>query len=511
MNKINYHTCHLWLAGFALLLSACTADADGPVPEAAVDTTERPLTVTAQLEAEVETRAASTTTSALETGTLAVFRKTTNGYAALNNIPYVWDTTDKKWKSADAGDKDKTIYVNHQDAEVYAYYPYDASRGTNTTFNLTMGRNTPDATMLYSATQKVNNRTALATFAMKSGYSRITFRLLNMNLPYCLIKEVKVTFASAMKTQGTIDISAATPTTAAKSTTASSYTFPLAATDSINSLGIGTGKWDETLDLLMIPGQAVPQMIISVQLKLSGMLSNATTSVTIPATAISGTLVQGKQYIIPLLVKGTTISFDSNKVPDIGANTDKDPYGEDKLTAYTLPPVTLADGLNVATGNLYYYTSSIISTDQNPNYVLDGDVNNWYCFAARDGKQWVEIDKGTTLVSSFNATPDLCARLGSNWRMPKSAELQQISNLTKTAGMCNDSGATDKKDTEGVWVGSYDSSLTDVNYQTTAVFFTPGTYISSDGGSLTVSKTDITYSASGTTNGLVRCVSEQKY
>lgn len=508
MNKFNYHTSHLWLAGFALLLSACTADADGPVPEADVDTTERPLTVTAQLEAEVETRA---TTSALETGTLAVFRKTTNGYAALNNVPYTWNATDKKWKSANAADKAKTIYVNHQNAEVYAYYPYKSAQGSSTTFNLTMGRNTPDATMLYSATQKVNNRTALATFAMKSGYSRITYRLLNMNLPYCLIKSATVTFGNAMKTQGTIDISAATPTTTAGTTTATTFNFTFAKTDSIHTLGIGTGKWDETLDLLMIPGQSVPQMTITVELTLSGMLTNATTSVTIPPSAITGNLVQGKQYIIPLLVKGTTISFDTNKVPDIGENSEQKPYGEDKLTAYTLPPVTLADGLNVATGNLYYYTSAIISTAQNPNYVLDGNKNNWYCFAARDGKQWVEKDKGTTLVSSFNATPDLCARLGTNWRMPKSAELQQLSNLTKTAGMCNDSGATDKKDTEGVWVGNYNSSLTDVNYQTTAVFFTPGIYISSDGGYLTVSKTSISYSASGATSGSVRCVSTQKY
>ena len=503
MNKFNYHTCHLWLAGFALLLSACTADADGPVPEEKVDTTERPLTVTAQLEAEVVTRATAT---ALETGTLAVFRKTTNGYAALNNIPYTWNTTDKKWKSADAADKAKTIYVNHQDADVYAYYPYNSARGTNTSFNLTMGRNTPDATMLYSATQKVNNRTALATFAMKSGYSRITFRLLNMNLPYCLIKSASVTFASAMKTQGTIDISAATPTTTAGTATSSSYAFPLSTPDSIYSSGIGTGKWDETLDLLMIPGQSVPQMTISVQLTLSGMLTNAKTSVTIPSGTISGTLVQGKQYIIPLLVKGTTISFASNKVPDIGANTEQDPYGEDKLTAYTLPPVTLADGLNVATGNLYYYTSKLINTSQNPNYELDGNVNNWYCFAARNGKQWVEKDQGGSLKSTFGTSPDLCVRLGTNWRMPTKAELQQISNLTKTTGSCNDSGTGA---VSGVWVGSYNSSQG--NYQKSAVFFTPGTYISSDGGSLTVTTSGITYSASGATSGLVRCVSNQKY
>ncbi|WP_373168194.1 fimbrillin family protein [Bacteroides cellulosilyticus] len=502
MKTFNYHTCHLWLAGFALLLGACTSETDGLFPGGETDTTERPLTVTAQLDAEVETRA--TTATALETGTMAVYRKATNGYAALNNIPYTWNSTDKKWKSADAADKAKTIYVNHQDAEVYAYYPYDSGRGTNTSFNLAMGRNTPSATMLYSSTQKVNNRTALATFAMKSGYSRITFRLLNMNLPYCLIKSASVTFGSAMKTQGTIDISAATPTTAAGSATIGSYTFPLTAADSIYSSGIGTGQWDETLDLLMIPGQAMPQMTISVQLTLSGMLANASTSVTIPAGTI-GTLVQGKQYIIPLLVKGTTISFASNKVPGIGANTDKAPWGEDKLTAYTLPPVTLADGLNVATGNLYYYTSKLIRTSQNPNYTVDG-ANNWYCFAARNGKQWVEKDQGGSLVSSFSTTNDRCPRLGTNWRMPTKAELQTIASLTKTAGSCNDSGTGA---VSGVWVGSYNSGQG--NYQKSAVFFTQGTYVSSDGGYLTVTTSGITYSASGAASGLVRCVSTQKY
>lgn len=205
-------------------------------------------------------------------------------------------------------------------------------------------------------------------------------------------------------------------------------------------------------------------------------------------------------------MKGTTISFASNKVPDIGANTEQDPYGEDKLTAYTLPPVTLADGLNVATGNLYYYTSKLINTSQNPNYELDGNVNNWYCFAARNGKQWVEKDQGGSLKSTFGTSTDLCVRLGTNWRMPTKAELQQISNLTKTAGSCNDSGTGA---VSGVWVGSYSSSQG--NYQKSAVFFTPGTYISSDGGSLTVTTSGITYSASGATSGLVRCVSNQKY
>lgn len=498
MKKYAHYTHWLLPAAALLLLSACTAEEPAGLPGEPWDTTERPLTVTAQLEAAVETRAAT----ALQEGTLAVFRKTTNEYAALSNIPYTWDAGTTSWKSADAADKNKTVYVDHRNAEVYAYYPYNASQGSNTVFSLTMGKNTPSATMLYSATQTVNNRTALATFAMKSGYARISFRILNKNLPYCLIRSAAIAFGSAVKTQGTLDISAATPTVSLGAATATNYAFPLSDTDSIYKTGIGTGRWDETLDLLMLPGQGVPAMTFTVKLKLNGMLSEATTTVTIPAGAISGNLVQGKQYIIPLMVKGTTISFASASVPGMGANTDKDSYGEDMLTAYTLPPVTLDTDLQVATGNLFYYVSKLISESQNPNYALDG-VNNWYCFAARDGYRWAE----QTPTYQFGAIPsqDLCERVGDNWTLPTAAQLQKLTTLTKTAGTCNDSG---KGSQSGCWIGSYNAGQG--FYQKSAIFLTNGNYLAGDGGYLTVSGATLTFTASGTAAGsFIRCMVKQ--
>lgn len=477
-----------------LLLSACTAEEPAGLSVDLSDATERPLTVTAQLEAAVETRAVT----GLQEGTLAVFRKTTNGYAALNNIPYTWDADAMGWKSADSTDKEKTVYVDHRDAEVYAYHPYDASRGSSPVFNLIMGKNIPGATMFYSATQKVNNRTALATFTMKSGYARLTFRLLNKNLPYCLIKSATVGFGSAVKTQGSLDISVATPAVSLGAVTATSFAFPLTDSDSIYKTGIATGQWDETLDLLMVPGQSVPQMTFTVKLKLSGMLNEATTAVTIPAGAISGNLAPGKQYIIPLMVKGTTISF-TNPVPGIGTNTDKDPYGEDKLTAYTLPPVKLADDLQVATGNLYYYVSKLISTTQNPNYALDG-ANNWYCFAARDGYRWSE-QAPTYQFSAIPAT-DLCKRVGDNWTLPTRAQLAQLTFSSKRVGTCNDSG---KGAQSGCWLGSYNSAQG--SYQQNAIFLTNGNYLASDGGYLNVNGATLTYYTTGTAaNSFIRCV-----
>lgn len=486
-------TKQVLLAGAVFLLGGCSATDTGEWPEDRTDTTERPLTVCAQMEAEVVTRAAS----ALETGTMAVFRKTTNGYAALNNIPYTWDAATKSWKSADADDKDKTIYVDHRDAQVYAYYPYNPSQGSSTTFSLAMGRNTPAKTMLYSASQTVNNRTALASFAMKSGYSRVTFRIQNTNLPSYRITKAAVSFVSAVKSQGTIDISATTPTTTAGSTTVSSFDFGLAAGDSIYDSGIGTGQYDETADLLMIPGQSLPTMTFTIELSMPGASTKyATISATIPAATVSGSLIQGKQYIIPLLLSGTTITFNQT-VPPLGDITDTDPFGEDKLTAYTLPPVTV-NGVNVATGNLYFYESELISSAQNPNYVLDGK-NNWYCFAGRSGKMWPEKDK--TATNTFTSSTERCERLGSNWYCPSAADLQALAAATRSGRVSYSESSTTAY---GYWIGATSAN------KTTAIFLQEGNYVAKDGGYLQVNSSGITFQ-SGSVTGYVRCMSTQQY
>ena len=490
-------TIHLLLATMLFLFGGCGAGETDPwtnsLPDNPTDTAERPLNVSAQLEASVTTRAAGN----LETGTLAVYRKTTNGYAGLNNIPYTWDDATKSWKSAGATDKTKTIYVDHRDAEVYAYYPYESSRGANTVFNLNMARNTPDKTMLYSSSQSVNNRTATATFAMKSGYSRLTFRIQNTNLPSYRITKATATFASAVKNAGTIDISAATPTTIG-SGSVGSYVFPLTAGDSIFDTGIGTAKYDETCDLLMIPGQSVPAITFAIELSMPGASSKfASISATIPAGTVSGNLVQGKQYIIPLLLSGTTLTFNQNISPVLPDAEDQDPFGEDKLTAYTLPPVTV-NGLNVATGNLYYYESDIIGSDQNPNYILDGK-NNWYCFAGRSGKQYVETKK--TATSTFIKDNERCGRLGSNWYCPSASELQTLAGAIRSSYQSySESGAS----ASGYWIGATSTN------KTSAIFLQAGNYVAKDGGYLQVNSSGITFQ-SGDITGLVRCLSDKAY
>lgn len=493
MKKYNYHILRLVFAGFILFLSACGDETGGLTNE--VDTTERLLIVAAQMHTEVMTR----TATELKEGSIGVFRKTANGYGALNNVCYTWNNTTQRWESADE------IYVDNRNAEVYAYYPYSSSRDNNTVFNLSMQRYTPETAIeFYSGTQQVNNSTALVNFAMKSGYSRITFRLLNKNLSACRIKQFKIDFNSNIKADGSIDISTANPTVSSTATTVATYSIGLTDNDSIYKTGIDPGQTDETIDLLMIPEQNMPDININV------LIDNAPASVTIPASAFSGALEQGKQYIIPLIIVqgGTAITFDTKQIPGLGPNTVKDPYEDNKLTVYTLPPVILSENLQIATGNLYYYESQIINANKNPNYSLDGK-NNWYRFATRNGQMWTGPgEENVILYNKFTYTPsmsDYCQRVGSNWKIPTGIQLQELSSLAKINGTCNDGGSN----VSGWWIGAYNTG--DASYQKNAIFLTNGTYLASDNGYLTVNGSGVTYTASvAPANSFIRCINSKK-
>lgn len=499
MKKYNHYTFRQLLAYSLIFLSACSADKTGEVT-GEIDTTERPLTIAARMETEVTTR--TTTVTTIKDGSIGVFRTTTNGYDALNNIPYTWNAYEERWISADVTDKTKTVYVDYRDADIYAYYPYDPFQ-TGSTFALSMKRYTPESAIFYAQMQQVNNRTGSVTFAMKPGYSRITFRVLNRNLSNCIIQKFKIDFDSNVNTTGSIDISTANPSADSPASPITTYDFLLSSTDSIYNIGIEKGKWDETVDLLMIPGQSIPEMTITAQLTLKDMMNNSvTTSVTIPSGAIGENLIQGRQYIIPLIIQGTAIIFDTNKVPGLGANTDKDPYNDNELTAYTLPPVKLSENLQVATGNLYYYTSKLIAASKNPNYILDG-VNNWYCFAARNGQMWPEINSTANYEFAFSPTmDDYCKRINTHWKMPTGAQLQELADLPYQLGTCDDGGTV----VSGYWIGTYKPE--EGSRQKNAIFLTEGKYLdNNDGYLLIVGPGAPTYKSSDAPlNSFIRCV-----
>lgn len=251
------------------------------------------------------------------------------------------------------------------------------------------------------------------------------------------------------------------------------------------------------MDMLWIP-QSLSGIKITIVLHFNGEDAattpelNNTLSVTIPKDKLAE-LRQGTQHIIPLLVKGTTVTVNNttNLLPVLVPGDEIDPFEEKKLTSFTLPPVEVSEGLYVATGNVYRY--------------FDDALNDyWYTFSSKSGNMYGASSTRTAAFSQddLEKTGDPCEKVGPNWRTPKGHELEAIAG--KRVG--SNTNLTDVTSASGWYVGMADKDK--------GVFFPTGSYLSSDGGYLSVTSGGVTYNptvASSTTKYTVRCISDTKY
>lgn len=508
MRKNQKYNPSLWMAasltaGILLLLAGCS-DTQEPIE---VDGFPVPVEIeTASLTGEVETRAADVIN--LEQGSIGLYRTAENDYAPIDNTPYSY--TKGKWTSADPTDKEKTIFVDHRNATLYGYYPYAATPDANgTVFNLSLKRFTEADALFYTGNiENITNRNTALKMQLKPAYSRLTFRLKNYNLPDCVISSMTITpttSGATFITDGTIDIHQTTPTVLKGSTTTAKYEFPfktagenadadaIAAADNITVKGIPTGQTDETMDMLWIP-QSLSGIKITIVLHFNGESVTPETantlSVTISQDKLSQ-LQQGTQHIIPLLVKGTTISG-SITIPELTTVEASDPFEENKLTSYTLPPVDV-NGVYVATGNVFCFYYGLVD-------------RIWYTFS---GKAGGVFGSSTGRVNSFTQEEvkkdDPCKKVGPNWNTPTGDQLKAIAAVkVGSRSQVSDRGTTNS----GWYVGAPNS--------TDGVFFAEGyKYLSKDGGYLNVtSGGGISYVdaiESPSTKYIVRCVSDTKY
>lgn len=502
MRKNQKYIPSVWMAatvaaGILLFLAGCS-DTQEPIE---VDGFPVPVEIeTASLTGEVETRASDVKN--LEQGSIGLYRTADNDYAPIDNTPYSY--TEGKWTSAAPTDKAKTIFVDHRNATLYGYYPYAATPDANgTVFNLSLKRFTEADALFYTGDMtNITNRNTALKMQLKPAYSRLTFRLKNYNLPDCVISSMTITpTIGTFITDGTIDIHHTTPTVTKGSTTITEYKFPFKtaggnagdatiAADSITVKGIATGQTDETMDMLWIP-QNLSGIKITIVLHFNGEdvdttpSLNNTVSVTISQDKLSQ-LQQGTQHIIPLLVKGTTISG-SITIPELTTVEASDPFEENKLTSYTLPPVDV-NGVYVATGNVFsYYHTALDQT--------------WYTFSGKSGG----VFGGSRVITFTQAqvnSADPCQEVGPNWHTPSAEQLKSIMNA-KTG---NRTSLSDKGTSSYGWYVGAASS-------TTGVFLAEGyKYLSHNGGYLNVTSTGMTYvEDAGTSSYTVRCVSDTKY
>lgn len=258
-------------------------------------------------------------------------------------------------------------------------------------------------------------------------------------------------------------------------------------------------------DLMMIPTTLSDDVTMTVTVGESSD-NTSTMSASIPADDFNGKLTAGNIYNLSARIKGSTITFSTTgEVPSLGTNIEELPFGIDKLPAYILPPVYLGAGLNVATGNLYYYESALIDPALNPNYDSVTGKNYWYSFASRTGEMWVE--DGATAMNIFpvKGANDACSSMGDGWDPLPPSMMNKFNEWKRKHESYVENGIT----ASGWWVssnGSIDKS--------SAIFLQDGVYTDGSGSNIVfrVDDSGIAMDTSGSaTEGFMRCYCKNKF
>lgn len=175
------------------LLASCTQDEalpGGVVPPGhSLYVASAIIAPPAKTETEVNTRVAGDDVPVtVTTGSLGIFRSKGTGYTGtLDNLKYTYMGVDKGWQPATAAD---TLFLNGDDVEVCAYYPYngDAFFGSPEQILLASGKyfgsgvaNPSDSyegtDICYAVNRTVNAARRATTFEMKHALALLEFRI----------------------------------------------------------------------------------------------------------------------------------------------------------------------------------------------------------------------------------------------------------------------------------------------------------------------------------------------
>lgn len=276
------------------LLGSCSQDATlTPDNPASGGTT--PLQVDdIILEASVPTRAA--TTLATNNATIGIFCSKETGYDAVQaNIPYTYSTATSKWAPKVAA---APVWLLAYNANVCAYYPYNAASTSNTAIPLATAVYTTAGDICFAPNRAMNGTPAKSktTFAMQRAMAMMVFTLKKGNYPgTCKVSNIMLSNTNLPET-GTINITASTNTAATVKKAALNYT-PLS-----------TGDMTVTA-----AGQAA-QNVLLVPFTLSGNLTVALTvdgktmKIELPAGTFTNSKIEaGKRYLLTLKLNGTAL------------------------------------------------------------------------------------------------------------------------------------------------------------------------------------------------------------
>lgn len=271
------------------LLCGCNSGEEQPVPDEG-GAHRVPLVVNGALEGEAEpsTRAATTITS----GSIGVFLAdaASGNYEPRANACYTYNTTEGKWASDDA------LFFSEADANVCAYYPYDADQTDSRNIKLATQKYDAAKDLSFATNSTMNATDNSITFNMNHACALMEINLKRDNIKDDISFEKIDLVAAGLNASNTVDITDGT------------YGTPVACTD-----GTFTYKEDAAISLpknsntVQCKVLLVPTGTLTGGTKFSFTLDDAE-STTMSVTIASLTRYEKKKkYIVNLTVNGTEV------------------------------------------------------------------------------------------------------------------------------------------------------------------------------------------------------------
>lgn len=250
----------------------------------------------------------------------------TNGYAAQANVQYVYTAANTpKWGGATALD---AIYLNNNDAQVCAYYPYDVAVTDASAVALTSQENLIDGSkdLSYSIYNiaALNNTANEIALTMNHAYSKITFsitrdesytsacEITNVKIEDATVADSKIISSSSLNiTDATYN---ATPTLGA-------VTFAVDANTAVyDGIADATTPTPEDVSVLMVPVAALDDAT-KISFTVDGNVMSTTLD-TSAATGVLKALAAGTNYKINVTIKGKGLQITQVDITDWVDNTD---------------------------------------------------------------------------------------------------------------------------------------------------------------------------------------------
>lgn len=282
------------------LLCGCNSGEGPGVPDEGGDL-RVPLVVNGAMEGEAEPVTRATTT--IESGSIGVFLADADvsgsNYEPRVNACYTYNTTDSKWASDDA------LFFSEADANVCAYYPYDADQTDSHAIKLTTQKYDAAKDLSFAVNSTMNATNNSVTFNMNHAYALMEINLKRENIKDDISFEKIDLVAAGLNASNTVDI---TDGTYGTSTGCVDGTFTYR-----EDAAISLPKTSNTVQCKVL---LVPTGTLTSGTKFSFTLDDAE-STTMSVTITSLTQYEKKKkYIVNLTVNGTEVVTQSVTVKE---------------------------------------------------------------------------------------------------------------------------------------------------------------------------------------------------